>query len=370
MGEDEGSAPGGLRVDPRPYLPHVKRLLPQLRAFAQQQNVAPVDIDDVVNSAMVSAFTGSPAKPPPPPDDEGRVKAWLFNRMTWAIAAYRAARKRVREQPWRDTADALLIVDPRDRALAIELRSSLEKALDELDMGREQEEVVLAAAIEEVPISEIAKEKGIPYQTAYSQWRRGIQELRGKLTQQESPKNRRRCVLPLFLLDLGDAMGALRRAFERLLVRVKPLRVFANLALSAAVLAFTPGGESYADVEEPQRSGGMAEVTAEALAPVVPAVQGTIPVPETITVPSSMPAPSPQANARPQPKAPAKRPWTPVRAWDVSLDIVVATEIQRGDLHNAKSMLDADVRAGKHAPEEQARSLLRAEVAPGHEKIK
>ncbi|WP_272426628.1 RNA polymerase sigma factor [Polyangium jinanense] len=351
--------------DVRRYLEIARRHMALLQYTAREHGVEIQDVDDVVSSALVSALKFPEDKPPPPPEDEGRVKAWLVNRVKWTAIAHRSQESRSVEALFDDAEGIQAVPDELDVTGEIEHGRSLDLGLK--SVRPEHARVMLEHEVYDVPVADIARDLNIPYATAYSHLRRGKQELREALEKLElpgvnPPQRKNRCILPLWWSDnLRARLNQLFHESARLLsdfLRV-PLRVCANLAAVVAVVAFTPSDDLCAfesraapssTVEAESRP--LTRVQARGAAPKTPA-----PVPVTGEKP---------ADHRPSRQRPSARPSspagsTPAAAWDLALAIRAANALARGDVKKGQALLDADERA-RGGPEDPARRVLRADV--------
>lgn len=145
-----------------------------------QLGVRSPDLDDVAQEVLRGVARGLAAFDPAlaaAPDDA--VTAWLFGICDRQAASYRRTHRRlaalsreIEALPGGPSAEPCA----EDRCLSAERVSVLLELIGKLESSRRA--VVVAYAMEERPMSEVARSLGVPLNTAWNRLRLGIQDLR------------------------------------------------------------------------------------------------------------------------------------------------------------------------------------------------
>jgi len=157
---------GALFSEHAPYVMRVVRYL----------GVAEREVMDVSQEVFVRAFAKLEAWDP----SRGSVRTWLYGFCVRLVANHRRLRRHAREELGADVDAGRSDTPAQDESLVrAEARGQLLAALDALP--EEQRVVTVLHAIEELPMSEVARVLEIPLQTGYSRYEAARKVLRRRL---------------------------------------------------------------------------------------------------------------------------------------------------------------------------------------------
>ena len=148
-------------------------LLPRVRNLARYLVWNDADVDDIAQLALVEIarsfgnYRG-----------EGALSSWA-DRITMRVALHQVRRKRSDERRRSTLAPDLHVVSSNDQPDDYTLRRQAARYLDELP--DEQRDAVVLHHVVGLSMPELAVELGIPFETARSRLRLGIQKLRSRV---------------------------------------------------------------------------------------------------------------------------------------------------------------------------------------------